>query len=186
MTTNQTRLDETDARIQQFDAELEPERLREAYMALENVDLSQEHDAASRARVRASALSAWLRLLHVLDRYLDPAFDPDEAVERNVQPPPLPDGTLLQPNADPARIPDPAARAAYEKALADNRAKAERHRLQVYLHRLDERIPPRAEGFLRGAYTADPRDQAELRAAIDQLVTDPKRKAWLLKIVGKL
>ncbi len=57
MTANQTHLDETEARIKEFEAELEPERLREAYMALENVSPDEEHDPAVYDDVRASALS---------------------------------------------------------------------------------------------------------------------------------
>lgn len=181
MTDNEKLLKEAQARAIAFEAELDPERLRESYLALENVILGQEHNTGARTRLRAAALSMWLRLLQVLDRYLDPGFDPEETPEDLVQPPPIPGGAVLRPGAAPASIGDPQARAEYEEAIAANRAKAQHYRLQIKLRRLDERIYARAEAFIRGSFSFAPEDRQEASAAILKSINNPQRQARLLK-----
>lgn len=183
MTENQTYLDEARQRAKGFETELEPERLREAYMGLENVVLVAEHDPKTRARLKSECLIEWLRLLQLLDRFLDTKFDPRDVPDELVEPPPIPGGAVLRPGADPALIHDPIARAEYEKAIAASRAKANQYRLQTQLHRLNERISQLAEAFIRSSYTSSKRDQEELRNAINKIIKDPKRKAGLLEIL---
>jgi hypothetical protein len=183
MTNNQKYLSEAEAHEKEFEVELEPERLREAYMALENVNLQEEGDPGIHRQLRAKCLSIWLDLVQLLDRYLDPNFDPRDVPEKIVEPPPVQGGVVLRPGADPALIADPKARAEYKKAIAANRAKANRFRLQINLHRLNERIPPRVEAFIRASYTSAPADQRELKTAIDTMITNPRRKADLLKLL---
>jgi hypothetical protein len=183
MTENQKYLVEALGHVAEFEAEQESELLREAYMALENVLLVQEHDPSTRAKLRAGCLSLWLNLLRLLDRYLDPDFNPEDVPVNLVQPPPTLEGVVYPPGADPALIDDPKARAAYEKAIAANRAKANHYRLQIGLRRLNERIPPRVEAFVRDSYTSGLGDQEELRTAIEMIIKDPDRKAGLLKLL---
>jgi len=133
--------------------------------------------------VRRDGLALWLRLLHTLDQNLDPAFDPADVPATKVQPPPIPGGGVPPPGADPATIPDPKARAEYQKAVAANRAKAENYRLQNLLRQMDERIAPRAEGFIRTAFAPDAADRAEVAAAVGAVVKNAARKAKLLKLV---
>jgi hypothetical protein len=180
MTDNQKHLAEAQARSMEFVDTREPERLREAFLALEEVHPAEELDPGLRAQVRSAALAVWLELLALLDRSLDPGFDPSDVPPKRVEPPPLPGGVQLPPGAEPGRIPDPAARAEYEQAIAANRARAEHYRQQIHLRRLDERMPPRVDAFITGSYLATPRDQAELRAAIDRKIQDPRRKAHLM------
>jgi len=183
MTDNQKYLNEAQVRTKEFEIELEPERLREAYLALENVTLAQENDPKTRGQVRTDALSLWLHALEVLDRFLDPKFNPQDVPQLGVQPPPTTGGIVYPPGADPAVIDDPTARADYEKAVTANRAKAEHYRLQIGLRRLDERIPPRVEAFIRNSYTSAPDDQKELKTAIDDTIKNPQRKVGLLKLL---
>jgi hypothetical protein len=182
MKDNEKYLTEAQARVKEFEVELEPERLREAYLDLENVILIQA-DEQTRAQLRANALSLWLRVLQLLDRFLDPKFNPDDVPLSGVQPPPTSKGVAYPPGADPALIDNPKARAEYEQAIAANRAKADHYRLQINLHRLNERIPPRAEAFIRNSYTSAQGDQEELRTAIEKIMKDPQRKAGLLKLL---
>ena len=184
MTGNQEHLKEVEARAKAFETEREPERLREAFLSLEQVVLSQEADPAARALLRAAVLGWWLKLLRTLDEHLDPAFVPKDVPEKVVEPPPTSSGAVLRPGADPALIDDPVARAAYEKAIADNRAKAERYRMNIHLGRLNQQVTPRSEAFLRSEYTKSAADQAEARAAIEKTIEDPARKAALLAIVA--
>lgn len=183
MTGNQKCLNDAQKRIDEFKAELEPERLREAYIALANVDLDQERDPVTRARLRLDTFFSWMRLLQILDGFLDPKFDPGDVPAMLVQPPPTKDGVLYAPGADPTLIDDPKARSEYEKAIAENTTKAEHYRMQVHLRRLDERITPRVETFIRDSYASTPSDQQELRMAIEQTITAPARKSAVLRLL---
>ena len=183
MTDNQKYLDEARKRVKAFEAELEPERLREAYMALENVRLVMEHDPKARARVRSECLVEWLNLLQLLDRFLDPNFNPRDVPPKLAQPPPTRSGVVYPAGADPNLIDDPTARAQYEKAIQANRAKIDRYRLQTHLSRLNESLPPRAEAFIRSSYTSAKGDQKELRNAIETIIKDQKRKERLLALL---
>jgi hypothetical protein len=183
MTENETHLKEAQADAQGFQDKREPDLLRRAYVALENVILAKEGDPGARAQLRTSSLNVWLRLLELLDRFLDPEFNPDDVPERLVQPPPTSGGVVHRPGADPALIDDPVARAQYEEAIAANKAKTTHYVLQTKLRRLDERIVPRAEAFIRSSYTSDPRDQKELKTAIDGIITNPQRRAGLLRLL---
>ncbi len=183
-TDNQRYLREAGAHLQEFTAQSEPERLREAYMALENVILADEPDPAVRARVRGDCLALWLRLLQIVDRLLDPRFDIEAVPEKNVQPPANADGVVYPPGADPARIDDPVARREYTDAIAANRRYSEHYRMQVQLQRVEERLAPLVEAFIRDSYTAAPADQQELRAAIEQHITHPPRKTALSQLLA--
>ena len=60
MSNNQTHFEEARSLMVAFEKEREPERLREAYMALENVMMAPEPDPAARADLRARSYSAAL------------------------------------------------------------------------------------------------------------------------------
>lgn len=184
MSDNQKFLSESRIHAEEFETELEPERLREAYLDLENVVLDREPNSGARGQLRMDTLSLWLHLLNLLDRWLDPKFDPNVILVTLVQPPLTSGGVMYGPGADPALIDDPLARAEYEKAISDNRAKADHYRLQVYLHRLNERIPPRVETFIRDSYTPALADQNELKTAIEGGIDNQRRKEALLKLLA--
>lgn len=184
MTENERYLKEAYKCIKGFEIEREPEQLREAYMALENIIWVHEGDPKVRLQLRKNSLSLWLHLLEFLNRFLDPNFNPEDVPEKLVQPPLISGDVVLRPGADPALIDDPKVRAEYEKAIAANRTKIDHYRLQVGLNRLNERIPPRAEAFIRDSYTSAPGDQAELRTAIDMIIKDRQRKKDLLKLLA--
>jgi hypothetical protein len=180
---NQKHLSDSRAHIRQFEAEMEPERLREAYMDLENVVLPDQHNPRARAQLRGECLALWLRLLDVLDRFLDPSFNPDDPPELRVEPPPTRDG-IEYPGMDPALIEDPRARAEYERAIAANNQKAIRYRLQIQLGRLKDLIPAGVVAFVYNSYSADAGDQTEVRTAIDNVIKNPQRKAELLRLTA--
>jgi len=181
MTENEKYLKETQAYAKEFEAELEPERLSEAYRSLENVLWMQERDPKIRAQIRTNSLALWLHLLHTLDHFLDPHFNPKDFPEKLVQPPPTLEGVVYPPGADPALIGDSKERAEYEKAIAANRAKANRYRLQINLRRLDERISPRAEAFVRDCCIRVPNERGEITTAIEKTIKSPVRQARLLR-----
>ena len=183
MTENEKYLNEAQVLAHRFQAEREPETLREASLALINVNLAREEELKTRNNVRERSLLEWLHVLDLLDGALDPHFDPADVPEKLVQPPPSPGGEVLRPGADPSRIADPKARAEYEKAIAANREKAAHYRVQTHLRRLDEQLEAQAESFMRDAYSPVPSDQRELRTAIEQTIQNPSRKAKLLKVL---
>lgn len=182
-TENEKYLKEAQTRVKEFEKESEPERLREAYMALENVVLEQEYDAKIRSRLRRECLTLWLEMVGILDRRIDPKFDPEDVPENLVQPPPTSKGVVYPPGADPALIDDPKAREEYEKAVAANNAKINNYRLQTHLKRLNEQIPPRAADFIENSYTASADDQKEVKAAIDRLIENQVRHAEFSKLL---
>lgn len=144
------------------------------------MSLTQE-PGDTRKALRADCLKLWLHLLALLDQRLDQRFDPEDTPDLQVQPPDTADGTSYPPGADPALIEDPVARAAYQQAIRDNQVKIDRYGQQVRLHRLSERIEPRAESFIRHSYTFAPSDREEARAAILATIKSPRRQAILLK-----
>jgi hypothetical protein len=182
MTDNQKNLNKAKARIKEFEAEREPERLREASLAIDDVNLPAERDPETRGQLRSSALSVWLQLLGILDRYVVPNFNPKDVPQTRVQPPPTSGGIVYPPGADPELIDDPKARAEYKKAIAENNAKTDRYRLQVELGRMSERISQRAKAFIKNSYTSSEQDQHELKSAIEKEVKDAARKADLLSV----
>lgn len=185
MTENEKYIKEAKKLVKEFETESEPERLREAYMSLENVVLEQEYDAKVRRRLRRECLTLWLEMVRILDQRLDPNFDPEDVPENLVQPPPTSKGVVYPPGADPALIDDPKAREEYEKAVAANNAKIKNYRLQTQLTRLNEQIPPRAKEFIENSYTASDDDQKELKEAIDQKLENPGRHAEFQKLLKK-
>jgi len=183
MTENEKCLKEARDKIKAFESEREPERLRESAMALENIILAKEFDAKIRKKLRADSLSLWLTLIQILDKNLQPDFNPENTPDLIAQPSPLPDGTVLRPGTDPAKINDPKVKADYEKAIAENREKQENYRMQTQLRRLNEQIPPKAETFIRNFYTSDEADREELKNAIDGIIQKPERKEELLNLL---
>lgn len=183
MNENQKYLKEAQEHAREFEDKPEPELLRQAYLALENVLLLEEDEPKTRGQLRTKSLYLWLHLIQLLDRFLDPNFNPEDVPELAIQPPPTSEGVVYPPGADPALIDDPKARAEYKKAIADNEAKTAHYTLQTKLRRMDERITPRAEDFIRNFYTPAPGDQKELKTAIDKTIKGPRRKADLLKLL---
>jgi len=182
--TNAKHLKEARTHTEDFEKTNDPETLRDAYMALENVSLVDEPDPSAQRALRTETLRLWLQMLAILDKLLDPKFDPDVAPELSVQPPPTKGGVVFPPGADPSVIDDPLARERYAKEIEANNAKIIRYNMQVKLHRLEERIPPRAEAFIRDYYTPAAVDQDELKQAVGELIENPARKQRLLQLAA--
>jgi hypothetical protein len=186
---NAESLKQIEAYLSKFDAEQDSYVLAPARRLLESVQWRAERDPTRRAEVRARSLTGWLRLLAILDGFLDPAFDKDDVPVLNISPPSYAGegGVDLMPDTDPDLIVDPAVRAQYVAAVAANREKQKRYALQATLRRMNEgfnALPQWVEAFIRHEYASDPGDQAELRTAIDQIITNPARKAGLLKLLS--
>ena len=80
----------------------------------------------------------------------------------DVDPPINPDDEPMLTGMDPKAIKNPAARAAYEKAIADNTKAAEEQNEQLYIQRLLDHTVPKVEQYLVKAYSKNPLNDAEL------------------------
>ena len=81
---------------------------------------------------------------------------------RNIEPPINPGHQHLFAGMDPADIKNPEARAAYEKALADNDKAADERSEQMAIAQILEDTVPEAEQYLIKAYSRNPFNDAEL------------------------
>jgi hypothetical protein len=158
------------------------EHLQSAVAALESAAIPDAADAAQRAAARAQAAKLWLAVIAAIDESIDPAFDPEDVPAKGLTPPPCGD-EQLQAGADPKAIADPAARAQYEAALRENQKKAERHRLQTRLRRLEPRASFGAEAFLKLHYTASAADTKECAALIAEAGLSERRNRRLQAIL---
>lgn len=170
--------------ITAFDSSREPERLREAYMALENVDPDLEQSQPAKAQIRAAALGIWLTLLDILDRGIDPAFDVDKTPQKTVAPPTAPGQPALRPGSDPALVRDETPRKQYEAAIEANRNYSKYYRFQLLLGRLNEPVTTRAQAFILKHYATSTPDRAEYSGLVAKLISNPARNSALLKLLG--
>lgn len=184
MTDNEKHLKEASELIRAFEKEKEPERLREASMELEDVNLRREHNAKIRHKLRSDCLELWLTILQTIDKNLDSSFDPKDVPQMSVMPPPIRGDIQLPPGAAPSLIDDPKAREEYEKAIKENRAKQENYPLQTQLRELNEVIPGKVDSFIRGAFVSS--DHNEVKAVIDRIIENESRKESLYRLIEHL
>jgi len=184
MIDNQKHLQEAQIFADKFEPSREPDWLEKAQGALEDVVWNAEGNPKTRAEIRLRALEMWLRLVDLLDRHVDPAFDENDTPQKLVDPPALPDSSKgsLRPGASPSLIADPKLRSEYEQAIAANRAKIKRYGFQLDLRFLDQSIRPRAHKFIANAYKPIPEDRDELRKAIGRNIKSDRGKAALLNL----
>ena len=168
------------ALVAEFEKEKDPEKLQGAADQLVEVDLAQEEEGLKRLALRQETLQLWLRLLAAIDKNLDPRFDPNDRPRVSVTPPPS-GGAQYPPGADPSVIKDPQARKQYEAAIKQNRDKAANYRLQTKLRRLDEKLTPQVERFIRLSYTTVPGDQRQLNETVKKLIANPQRAQALVR-----
>jgi hypothetical protein len=184
MIDNQKRLQEAQTFADKFEASREPDWLEKAHGALEDVVWNAERDLKARAEIRLRELDIRLRLVDLLDRHIDPAFDENDTPRKLIDPPALSDRTQgsLRPGASPSLLSDPKLRSEYEQAIAANRAKIKRYEFQLDLRFLDQSIRPRAHKFVASAYKTTPEDRDEVKKAIERNIHSSWEKAILLKL----
>jgi hypothetical protein len=178
-------IEQAKSAVEDFEKTKAIERLEEAIRSLESLDLHAPEGAAQKLAERRKAVAAWLSALSVIDRSLDPGFDPQDVPESNLTPPPTSSGVRYPSGVDPKAIPDPAARAQYQEALARNREKADRYRFQDKLRRLESRASSDIDEFVRRFYTTAPADQNELKEIVEAAPVSPERKKKLMAPFAK-
>lgn len=167
-----------------FQIQNDAQLLQDAADELQGIVLADEADPERRRGLRREALEGWLKLFAAIDGSLDPAFDPGDLPLLSVDPLPS-DGVRFPPGVDPSRLTDAGARREYEQRIEANRRKAERYTLQTKLRRLDERLTPRLEAFLRSAYSTstEPEDRREVLEAVQATITSPARAERLRTLI---
>jgi len=145
---------------------------------LQGIGLADEKDPMKQRALRKDTLHGWLALFGAIDAALDPRFDPKDLPQVRVSPP-VSEGIHYPPGVDPSVLKDPAARAEYQRKIAENERKTANYSLQFKLRRLDEGLMPQAEAFIEGAYSTDPEDRRELEETIAAAKLDPRRAATL-------
>jgi lipoprotein-anchoring transpeptidase ErfK/SrfK len=168
------------AQLAEFEQKKEPLCLQAASDLLERIDLAKETDAMKRLALRRETLETWLALVALIDRNLDPNFNPQDLPSTGVAPPRV-GNVSYPPGADPKVIADPQARQRYEEALKQNTQKAENYRIQTWLKRFDESLSPKAERFVRMSYTTVPGDQREVTETVKKLIKNPQRASALTR-----
>jgi hypothetical protein len=166
MSSDQNHLQEARASVDRFAQTLDPDWLEGAIENLESFRWNHELDDRQYRAARQDALELWLRLLDLLDRNFDSAFDPDDIPPKMVRPPALPDPSQgsLPPGASPSLIADPKVRAEYEQAIAANRAKIRRYRLQIVFRQVDKDL------------------RHDVRKAIERNISSQKERADVLRL----
>lgn len=168
--------------LAEFQKQRDADLLEAAADRLQAIVVSDEIDPDRRRKLRSETLELWLELFALIDDALDPKFDPDDLPSITASPPPA-GGVTYPPGVDPAVVTDPAARSEYERRIAENENKTKYYNLQTKLRRLDQRLRPRLNSFIRQAYSADAADRQELEAAIQKLIQNQQRAEDLRKRV---
>jgi hypothetical protein len=168
------------AQLAEFEEKKEPLRLQEAADLLEGIDLAKEADAMKRLVLRRETLETWLALVALIDKNLDPNFNPQDVPSVSVIPPRV-GNVAYPPGADPKLIGDPQARQQYEAALKKNKEHAEQYRIQTWLRRFDQSLSPKVERFVRMSYTTVPGDQREVNETVKKLIKNPQRASTLTR-----
>lgn len=150
-------------KFEAFENEADASRVHEALELIE----AAERTAGS-ADERDLALRRRLQFFAALDRSIDPAWDPQKLPVKGAAPPEHHGAVHGSGEVDPATIADPAARAAYERALEASRAYANWYDIQFELRRIDERALRFVERLLAERYAGAPAD----RAAFEHLLAD--------------
>ncbi len=166
------------AQLAEFEQKRDPFCIQNASDLLEKIDLATEQDGMKRLVLRRETLETWLALVAILDQNLDPRFNPEVKPSVSVMPPRV-GNVAYPPGVDPKQITDPQARQQYEAELKKNKEYAETYRVQTWLKRFDESMPPKVEKFIRMSYTTVPGDQREVSETVRKLIKNPQRASKL-------
>jgi hypothetical protein len=183
MNENQMYCSKAEERTNAFEKNNDPTLLGEAYESLENVLIMEEKNPDIRKELRISSLRLWMRLVGILDRLIDPQFDPENVPKRFVDPPVDSGEIVHKPGCSPEKIKDPVLRDKYTKAIAENNRKTDEYNLQIELRRLEEQISPHAIEFIRKFITNTPDDKSALQHYVGLYVKNTAKRESLLKAI---
>jgi DnaJ-domain-containing protein 1 len=124
-----------------------------------------------------------LSILTDFEAAIDRKYDPNNPANHPWRNLPLPKGVSVRPDGTPGEIKDPVLRAQYEAAVAENRKKAEKLRLQDELRTLDEDFVPWCEKLLVDLYKGRPDAAKELGALFEKSHTPQKYSEKILQML---
>lgn len=132
--------------------------------------------------LREQKARLWLETWHRVASSVDPTFNIDDRPLPNV---PTPLGSGVPSGGLPDSIKDPKLRADYERAIAQNSAKARRFNDQYWLLRNVTHFGEDTERYLVNAYSGSPADSAQLEGLLTEYVRENAVRARILEDVRK-
>ena len=155
------------------------------YQALDAVEAAERDALAEDAEARRRAVSRWLGFMAMLDRVIDPKWDAKNLPVKGVAPPSTHGAIHGTGEVDPATIPDPVARAEYERALKASSDYEKWYGVQSELRRIDERAMRFLAWLLAERYTNSAKDRQEVEALLAASPVNDQRAEQLRALVPK-
>lgn len=165
------------ASVAQFSRTHSIARLDAALRSLEAAGGERLH-----AKDRASVLAGYVSLFGAIDREM-PRLPAGKVPAVGVSPPRV-KGVRYPPGIAPSVIPDPVARARYERDIRDNEAFAERFLFAAQVQRLDDRAVMLFGSFAHDEFSSSDADKAALKHQIETSSLSRARRERLLKSAG--
>jgi hypothetical protein len=179
-------MDVTDRRVTgkfaAFEKEQDPARVLEA---LEAVEAAQRDLPDADVAARQRAVSHWLLFFAALDRHIDPQWDSTQVPVKGTAPPPTHGVVFPSGEVDPATIPDPVARAQYERALKTSKDYSAWYGVQFQLRRIEENATRLVELLLAERYTNSEEDRRELEGLLAASTVDERRRERMRALLAK-
>lgn len=139
-------------------------------------------DQADWEVLRRQKAQFWLKAWRRVTQATDPKVDLDDRPLLNVAPPL---STGLPAGISPASIKNPRVRTEYEKAIAQNNAKAQRCSEQSWLRLNGSSVYEEMEHYLVNAYSRPPSNLSELQRLLSEFIEDASVRDRLLEEVRK-
>ncbi|KIO49067.1 hypothetical protein [Nitrosospira sp. NpAV] len=165
-----------------FEIEQDPALVHES---LDMIEAAERDVSIGDITARKQALAQRLRFFAVLDRNIDPMWNPEDKPVKGAAPPRSHGAVYGSGEVDPATIADPAMRAEYERALQASKDYGRRYDVQFQLRRIDERAMRFVERFLAERYSESPTDRQELEELLSAAPINDARKKQLRSFFPK-
>jgi len=165
-----------------FAKEQDPTRVLEA---LDAVAAAQRDLPDADVAARQRAVSQWLLFFTALDRHIDPQWDQTKVPVKGTAPPPTHGVVFPSGEVDPATIPDPVARAEYERALNISKDYRAWYGVQFQLRRIEENATRLVKLLLAERYTNSEEDTREFERLLAESTVNEQRRERLRALMAK-
>lgn len=165
-----------------FETEQDPTLVHES---LDMIEAAERGVSTGDITARKQALAQRLHFFAVLDRNIDPMWNPEDKPVKGAAPPLSHGAVYGSGEVDPATIADPAVRAEYERALQASKDYGKRYDVQFQLRRVDERAMRFVERFLAERYSESQADRQELEELLSAAPINDSRKKQLRSFFPK-
>lgn len=155
------------------------------YEILDSLEAAESEMSAEDPAARNLALARRLHFFAMLDRNIDPLWDPNDVPVRGV-PPPASHGVIYgSGEVDPATIPDPEVRKQYVQALQASKDAYQRYGVQLRLRRIDERAMSFVARFLTDRSPNRQRDNRQFEELLAASPLSATRRERLQALMSK-